>query len=324
MSQFTDQFAVGGVPINEFMASGTVYFVRPSTGSDGNSGKTPSKALKTLAQALVLATHFGDTVYLIAESNSASGTTDYQSAALDWSTDGVHLVGLTSKPFIGHRARIAQLSTVKTIEDLFTLSANNCYIRGIEIYQGVASATADLERAMVVSGQRNRIENCQISGIGDTSMDDAGSCSLVITGSENYFKDDYIGLDTVIRATATYEVYLLGTSGAPIARTIFDGCMVNSYTSLSTFKALDLTYVDRFFLLKDTVLGAVQGITSSVAPTGAIATTTLNGQVWMLGGGVFGYADVTTADNSAVLVLTHSGLAANVVDQGVAKGTDVA
>ena len=68
----------------------------------------------------------------------------------------------------------------------------------------------------------------------------------------------------------------------------------------------------------------MQNITSAVAPTGAIANTTPNGNAIILGGGVFGYADVTTADDTKTLQLTYSGLAANVVDQGVGKATDVA
>ena len=40
-------YQFGGVPVNGFMTGGKTLFVRPSTGSDGNSGKTPAKALKT-------------------------------------------------------------------------------------------------------------------------------------------------------------------------------------------------------------------------------------------------------------------------------------
>lgn len=262
-----------------------------------------------------------DIVYLYATGNAAADTTQYQSVALDLSKDLTHVIGVGASPVLGQRARIAELSTVKTIEDLVTVSGDGCIIANLAIFQGVASSTATAARAMVVSGQRNQIVNCQISGNGDTggSTDDAGARSLAVTGAENTFQHCYIGLDTVIRATQTAEIFI----GA-IARTVFEDCFVQSYTSLSTFKAIQATSYDRFFMLKDTILSAVQNITSAVAPTGAIGNTTPNGNGIMLGGGVFGYADVTTADDTKMLVLTHSGLAANVVDQGVAKGTDVA
>lgn len=304
---------------------GNVFYVKPRTGSDNNDGKTPDTAFKTLRQALSSATaNQNDVVYFMAEGNTAANTTDYQSSALDWNKDGVHLIGIDASPFIGQRARIAQLSTVKTIEDLFTVSANNCLISNIAVYQGVATSTATSPRAMVISGQRNKILNCQISGMGDTSMDTAGARSLTVSGSENYIKGCYIGLDTVIRATNVTEVGVTGTAGSKATRNIFEDCIVNSYTSGSTFKSIAASYVDRFLILKNCMLCTVQGITSAVAPTGAISTANMNGQVWVNGGGVWGFADVTTADASDVLVLTHGALAANIIDMGVAKATDVA
>jgi len=148
-------------------------------------------------------------------------------------------------------------------------------------------------------------------------MDTADNPSLNVTGSENTFKNNYIGLDTIIRGTSAYEVQVSGA-----ARTVFEDCMIQSYTSGSTFKALKAVSIDRFILLKNCILSTVQGITSAVAPTGAISTTTMNGQILGMSSGVFGYSDVTTADDSNVLWLSH--YATTVVDMGVAKATDVA
>jgi hypothetical protein len=97
--------------------------------------------------------------------------------------------------------------------------------------------------------------------------------------------------------------------------------MIDSYTTLSTFKAVTVGNSDRFVLFKNCIFNAVQNITSAVAPTGAIASGSVNGSVLVMGGGVFGYADVTAANDSKTLMLTYSGLGANVVDQGVAKAT---
>lgn len=321
MTNFPHGVRSFGVPVMGKMTQGNSWFVRPRLGSDAYDGKSPAKAFATLAKALSVATaNQNDVVYMFAEGNTAANTTDYQSAALDWNKDGVHLIGVGSGSMIGQRSRIAELSTVKTIEDLFTVSANNCYIANLEVFQGVASSTATAARAMVVSGMRNHIENCQISGNGDTggSTDDAGARSLAVSGAENLFSHCYIGLDTVVRATQATEIAITGK------RNIFEDCIVESWTSLSTFKAITATSVDRFVVLKNCILSAVQNITSAVAPTGAIANTTPNGNMIILGGGVFGYADVTTSDDTKTLMLTYSGLSTNVVDQGVAKGTDVA
>jgi len=310
--------AIPGLPFTQ----GDVWHVKPSSGSDSNHGDHPSSAFKTLSYAQTKATaNQNDIVLVYGESNTAASTFDFITSALTWSKDATHIIGVGANPFIGKRAGLRNSTSVVDIEDLFTISANNCLIKNIAVFHGDVTSTATAPRAAVISGDRNRIEDCQISGAGDTggSMDVAGARSLAITGAENHIVHSYIGLNTVIRGTMTTEVYL--TTGA---RNVFEDCMIDSYTSLSTFKAITIGASDRFVVFKNCILNTVTGITSAVAPTGAIASGSVNGKVLVLGGMVSGYADVTTADDSKVLMLTYSGLAANVVDQGVAKATDVA
>lgn len=300
---------------------GNYWFVKPSSGSDANDGKSPSTAFKTLSQALSSATaNNNDVVFLYAESNSASGTTDYQSEALDWNKDMVHLIGVNAGAQIGQRSRIAQLSTVKTIENLFTVSADACLIANIEVFQGVASSTATSPVAVTISGERNHIVNCQFSGNGDTggSTDTAGARSLVVSGAENTFEKCYIGLDTVIRATQTAEVTV-----GDVARTIFNDCFFNTYTSLSTFKMVTYSAPDRFVLFKGGLINAVLNITSAVAPTGALAAaTSVNGQIILVNCPVIGFADVATADDTKILVYGSGN--GTLVGLGLAGTVDVA
>lgn len=316
-------FQYGGVPVGYpfILQTGTAYFVRPSTGSDNNTGRKPSAALQTLASALSRCTaNSNDIVYLIAESNTASATTDYQSVALDWNKNSVHLIGINAGSMIGQRSRISNLSTATAIVNgLFIVSANNCLIANIEVFQGAASTNpTGASIAVSVTGQRNRFINCQLSGIGDSTLDDATSRSLKVSGGENIFQHCYLGLDTIIRATATAEVEV--SAGA---RNIFESCLINSYTSLSTFKAVTCGSPDRFVMLKDCTLSAIQNITSSVAPTGAIASGSVNGQVMLMHSGVFGYAAVTTADDTKTYVLESSSNSSVLQGMGVAHTVDV-
>ena len=144
-------------------------------------------------------------------------------------------------------------------------------------------------------------------------MDTAGARSLAVTGGENYFKNCYIGLDTVIRGTQTAEV-LVGD----IARTIFEDCFFNTYTSLTTFKIVTYTAPDRFVMFKNCTLNAVQNITSAVAPTGALAAaSSVNGHIIGHNSYVFGCDNVTTADDTRVywtgpIPTVDSGLAGTV------------
>jgi len=311
MPGFSDGvYSTLGRPVGGLFATGNVYFVKPYSGSDYNSGKSPHRALKTLSAALDKATaDNGDVVYLIAESNTAANTTDYQTEALDWNKDGVHLVGVNSNSFLGQRSRIATESATLDIEDLFTVSADNCYIANIEVYHGVNGSTATVPRAVVVSGQRNHIINCQFSGIGDgtgaNSMDVAGARSLAVTGSENLFENCYIGLDTLIRTTATTEVEIV--SGA---RNIFRKCMFATYTSTTAFVPVTVDAAcDRFVMFDECSFYASANITSAAAPAGVFNALTMNGTVILKNPYIVGCTKIAAADNAYIKVLGFLGIA---------------
>jgi hypothetical protein len=303
---------------------GNVWHVKPYSGSDSNYGDHPDSAFKTLTQAQSAATaNQNDIVLMYYESNTAASTTDYQSTNLAWAKDNVHLVGVGDGSFLGQRSRIAQLSTALTISDLFTVSANNCIIAGLEIYQGIASAaptTSNTCRAMVVSGMRNKVINCQISGIGDLSMDLSSSCSLAVTGAENQFIGDYIGLDTVLRTTSVSEINISTNA----TRTLFDDCIVNSYvaTAATTFKAITIaagSYHTATFLRNTILCSETNRTGCSAAQTGAFLHNAA-GNVFMLGGGVFGYLNVSTVTNAAIFLLSYAGLATHATLPGIAAG----
>ncbi len=301
-----------------FPTQGNIYFVNPRTGVDVNPG-TVQLPFKSLRQALSVCTAGqNDIVYLLAASNTASQTTDYLATNLNWNKDLVHLIGINAGGAIGQRSRIANLATAVAMAPMLTVSANGCLIKNVEVIQGTpGSGTTSI--AMLVSGDRNHIVNCQISGNADLTgvADVAGSRSLKVSGAENTFDGCYIGVDTVLRATQTTELEI--SAGA---RNIFRDCQVESYTSLSTFKAVSVaTGCDRFIRFDNCMFTAVQNITSAVIPTGAIGITTMNGQVFMRNPYVYGYTQIVTADNAYVQVLGFNGLATGHLI-GIAQGVD--
>ena len=208
---------------------GNSWFVRPSTGSDGNSGKSPAEALKTLAQAHTLATaNQNDVVYLIGESNTASATTDYQSAQLVWSKDLVHLIGIGAPSAYSNRARIAQLSTATGVTSLLKVTADGCIFRNFSIFHGVADSTS--LQALEVTGTRNVFENLHIAGIGDATMLADGACSLFLNGcSENKFVNCTIGLDTIARDGTAGTAEIIIDGGA--SKTQFVDCLIQGFIS---------------------------------------------------------------------------------------------
>lgn len=305
-----------------FGSPGQVWWVNPFYGSDSNNGQTPATAFATLAQAHASASDGNnDIVYLMANSNTASQTTSYQSSGLTWSKSLLHLIGWNGGPMLGQRSRIAPLATAATFPNLVTLSGNGCLFANLEFFQGAtATNPSTASTCVTVSGQRNHFVNCQISGIGHSDLDDTGSNDLTVSGSENLFEDCYIGLDTIIRTSALAGVVMSGTN----TRNMFRRCFFVAYTSSTSYKFMTVaTGTDRWLRLNDCDFAAIPNLASSAIPTGAIGITTMNGFVVVKNPALFGVAQIVTADNAYVVVLGLNGLATGHLI-GIAQAVDAA
>ena len=297
------------------MDIGNFYYVNAYTGDDNADGTTPDTAVKSCRQGLALATaNHHDTVYFIANSNTEASTADFLTSALDWNKDGVNLIGIGNgnNTYIGSRSKIINATTSACPANMFTLSANNCIISGLEImhHNGVADlSTAEI--CMVLSGMRNVIMNCQISGIGGSYLDTVGSASLYVTGAENYFSNCYIGLDTVIRAECLSEIIIGGSGGSAGTRNIFENCIINSYTSSTSFKGVLFSNASShtMTIFKDCIFNAEQNRTSAAQPTGAIDPGSVAGHILDMRSGVFGYVEHCTGGSALVEVVGPVGAA---------------
>ena len=242
-----------GMPLmvlGSLMGQGNVFYVKPNTGNDNADGLSLASAVKTLAQALKLATaNQNDIICLVSESNTAGNTTDYQSATLDWNKDLVHLVGIGSNPNFSNRARIAQLSTATGVSPLFKLSANGCIVKNVSFFHGVNDATSLV--CMEVTGARNVIEDCHIAGIGNATMVTSGAASLKLTAAqENLFKRCTVGLDTISRDNSTNgEIWCITAA----TRNTFEDCMIDAYVSHAgyTHVKLGTNGIDRTLRFKN-------------------------------------------------------------------------
>lgn len=273
-------------------------FVAPNTGSDGNRGISANQPLDTLTKAQSLATaNRNDVVFMISESNTASATTDYQSVALDWAKDGVHLIGVNSGNMVAGRSRIAQLSTATDVDNLFTVSADNCLIANIHVFHGVDDATS--KGAVLVSGMRNHFVNCHFAGIGHATMDTSANYSLSVTGSENLFEDCVIGLDTISRATATYEMSISGG----VARNVFKRCLITSMAGAAGFSFLNVgaTGIDRYTMFEDcTFINAIQSTATTMTEALSVdAGTSPNGMIILRNCTLIGATDWEASGESA-------------------------
>jgi hypothetical protein len=276
MTTFGDQlYHMGGAPVGGMFTTGKAWFVNPDTGSDGNAG-TAKRPLATLAKALSKATaNRNEVVYLVSESNTAANTTDYQSTELDWNKDGVHLIGVCSGNNVAQRSRIAQLSTATDVDGLLTVSANNCLIANIHVFQGVDDATS--KGAVLVTGSRNKFYNCHFAGIGHATQDTTDNYSLCVSGgSENMFERCTIGLDTIARGTAANSEIRL-QSGA--TRNKFYLCDIITYAEANThqFLLVPTNGLDRWTIFQDCSFINM--------PTGTASGTTMTEAFDVTGGG---------------------------------------
>ena len=235
MTTFGDLvYQLGGVPVGSPLTQGNVIHLKPGNGDDGNMGTDPKEdAVATWTRALALVeADKNSIVYVYSEDNSASGTTDYQSATLTLNKDGVKYIGVNSGNLFAQRSRIAQLSTALAVGPLVTFSASNCFMSNISVYHGVDDSTSGVA-AISVTGDRNHFYRCHFAGIGHDTMDTGNNCSLSLTGDENLFEECVIGLDTISRGTASNsEIYFPAAGDAN--RNVFKNCIITTFAGAAT------------------------------------------------------------------------------------------
>lgn len=215
----TEYVALAGIPRGPLSK---VFLVDTVNGSDSNPGTSFAQPLLTVAAAYALCTANRHDVVLLL----GNATADSPTAAITWSKDYTHLVGLTSPlPGMGQRARIVN-TAANDLAVLFTLSGAGCIVKNIQFFDG--KDKDENASCVVVSGNRNYFENVFVAGMGHaTPAARAGSLSLTVSGAENYFLNCTIGLDTIVRAAANAELSLSGS------RNTFRDCMFLSYSETS-------------------------------------------------------------------------------------------
>lgn len=220
-------------------AGGTVFYVDPANGSDANEGTSPERARATILSAYNSCTaNKNDVVVLIG--NNGSNTL---SAALTWSKNYTHLIGLCAPTMTAQRARIFQLSTLTGASPLLTISASGCVFSNFYIFQGVNDATSLIN--VSVTGGRNYFENIHFAGGGHAAQAIDGGASLLLNGAEeNTFVNCTIGVDTIDAATGMMGILFDGEAH----RNVFRNCVVRlraGNAGAGFVEVVDATGIDR-------------------------------------------------------------------------------
>jgi hypothetical protein len=218
------------LPIHLPFIPGNIIHVKPYSGSDDYYGDRPDHAVKTLVRAKALATaNQNDLVLFYGEGATAALSADLQSATLDWSKNGVHLVGVHSGALYSPRASVRFAADYAVASNLFTLSASNCFIANMGFYVGVTSALPT--GCMSITGSYNHLVRCHLAGMGGANNVIANAYSLSMTNAQtNVIEQCIIGYEQMRGAQTSAELYL----NAGSKHNIFKDTLFYTSTSSAT------------------------------------------------------------------------------------------
>jgi hypothetical protein len=166
------------------------------------------------------------------------------SAALTWSKNFTHLVGMCAPTHAAQRARIFQLSTLTGASPLLNITATGCIFKNFYVFQGVDDATSLIN--VQVTGGRNYFENVHFAGGGHATQAVDGGASLKLNGAEeNLFERCTIGVDTIAAGTGMVGILFDGTA----QRNVFRNChvsMMAGHTGAAFAEVMDGTAIDRY------------------------------------------------------------------------------
>ena len=288
------EYALVGVPRSK---DSKIFVVDYANGSDGNPGTKWAAPLKTVEAAYALCTTLKNDVILLV----GNGTSNPAAAAITWSKDYVHLVGLNSggpEP----RSRIKCAAALETTP-FIGWSGDGCIVRNISFWHETSNAAGLVNVA--VSGERNTFEGCQFAGgVGSNAV--TGARDLTVTGSGNTFRKCIIGVDTIASVNGMAGVEFV--TGA--MHTTFEDCQFLTSTAGTTYAhvtAAAAAGVGRFNLFKNCVfVNEGNGVQASVFVIGAALP--VSSYIFVLGCWQYGATDWNHDNNG---LITNVTIAAN-------------
>jgi hypothetical protein len=210
--QIVEYIGLSGIPRS---VNSNIYVVDGANGVDTNAGDRWSAPLKTVSAAYAKCVTGQNDVVLVLASTSAID----ELAAITWSKNLTHLIGLGAATHAGQRTRIT--CGANGLTPFITVSGYGCVFKNLYIWQGRDNAATLVN--VSVTGQRNLFENVHFAGGGHATQAINGGASVLISGgSENRFVDCTFGVDTVDAATGMAALVFAATGGA--ARNLFQGC----------------------------------------------------------------------------------------------------
>ena len=285
MTVFGDQlYQHGGAPVGipvtfgdlPNRGAGKVFFVNPTTGSDGNTGLRMDKPLASISKAYSLATsNYHDLIVLSA--TGAHAATD----ELAVTKNRVHFWGMDAVArYYGQRSRWTMGVTTGTAIAIVQNTGVGNTFSNIKFDSSDTLSTS--KYAFAEGGEYTVLENCEIYSSGQVSV--ASAAQLLMNGDSALVRACTIGsLATAMTAANTNVLLTRETIAGKVCRDVtFDNCLfwLNSTSATAShFHATTATDVERMLLIKDCAMVVAKLSSATVGDAVIVDTAQTEGQI---------------------------------------------
>ena len=296
MTTFADRvYELGGAPLGSAIPPGGKWFyVDGANGSDSNDGRSPEAALKTISAAYALCTTGKNDVVCVLASTSGIN----EAAAITWSKNLTHLIGMGAPTHAAQRTRI--VCNAADISPFITISGYGCIFENLYLWQGQDDAHSLI--LVSVTGNRNYFRGVHFAGGGHATQAINGGMSVQISGgSENLFERCTFGVDTVTTATGMCALSFAATGGA--ARNVFRDCLFTLYSGHAGTIFVELlgnSGIDRYTIFERCRFINLSGTAMTEAINVAAGFDATNKRLLMIDCELIGATDWDTNDRGIV------------------------
>jgi len=278
---------------------------------EANIFASPSSGASTAIAAAHSAATSGrnDVVHLSPDSHTLG-------AAVTWSKNMTHLIGMYPESMMNQRSRIghnANLATMMTVSGYGNLFANLYFMYGRD-----DSSNLNL---LTVSGDRNSFHNCHFGGPFHATVGDQAGFDLVrLNCGEVYFKNCTFGAETIAWTNGDM-IRAYGGSDRSL-RAIFENCiflMRADNNQVNFFETIAGTG-NSFVILKNCMLlNLGTALTVGIDNTGVGTAVDFIQDVNTMWHGV---TDIIAAASEAAVILGHGNYVAAATANGIATTFD--
>lgn len=292
---------INGIPVtfgnSANKGAGTVYYVNPTTGGDGNKGTSMDRPLATLAAAYAKTVSNNHDVVVLS-ATAAHAQTDEVTVTKNrchfWGMDAVGR-------YLGQRTRVTMGTTTGTAIAIFQNTGVGNTWSNMKFDSSDALSTS--KYAFADGGEYTVIENCEITATGQAGVATAGR--LLCNGDSSLYRNCYIGSSVGTSSLTTTNTNVLFT-GATItgkyARDVmFEDCIFALYATNNNASQMYISAandINRFLIIKNCIFYHAVLASATVAAAIRVGAAQTDGYVLVKDSAQFNHTALATATSN--------------------------